>query len=265
MTPARRATSAARVRRAARAAAGARVRGAARAARGAHPLPDRRPPGPGDERPPHRHAHRRRRRHRRARHPVLGPHRRRPGGAALHARGARRRRHARRRPASSPRRTAPARPSCCSPTSNTVLAFGAGAVLRARRDGRRRGAGRSPTCRSTRPPGRDRLAGARGRRPGGARRRAGVSLVPMATPTSTDARLDLVAAAATCFVYCVAVTGVTGARAEVGARAAGAARAPARAHGRAARGRLRHLDAGAGGRASPASPTASSSAARSST
>jgi tryptophan synthase alpha chain len=38
----------------------------------------------------------------------------------------------------------------------------------------------------------------------------------MATPTSTDERLDLVAAAATSFVYCVAVTGVTGARAEVG-------------------------------------------------
>ncbi len=46
---------------------------------------------------------------------------------------------------------------------------------------------------------------------------AGVSLVPMATPTSTDERLDLVAAAATSFIYCVAVTGVTGARAEVGA------------------------------------------------
>ena len=46
---------------------------------------------------------------------------------------------------------------------------------------------------------------------------AGVSLVPMATPTSTDERLDLVAAAATSFVYCVAVTGVTGARSEVGA------------------------------------------------
>jgi tryptophan synthase alpha chain len=45
---------------------------------------------------------------------------------------------------------------------------------------------------------------------------AGVSLVPMATPTSTDQRLDLVAEAATSFVYCVAVTGVTGARAEVG-------------------------------------------------
>jgi len=46
---------------------------------------------------------------------------------------------------------------------------------------------------------------------------AGISLVPMATPTSTGERLDLVAAAATSFVYCVAVTGVTGARAEVGA------------------------------------------------
>jgi tryptophan synthase alpha chain len=44
----------------------------------------------------------------------------------------------------------------------------------------------------------------------------GVSLVPMATPTSTDERLDLAAAAATSFIYCVAVTGVTGARAEVG-------------------------------------------------
>ena len=45
----------------------------------------------------------------------------------------------------------------------------------------------------------------------------GVSLVPMATPTSTDARLDMVAAAATSFIYCVAVTGVTGARQQVGA------------------------------------------------
>ena len=45
----------------------------------------------------------------------------------------------------------------------------------------------------------------------------GVALVPMATPTSTDARLDLVAEAAAAFVYCVSVTGVTGARQEVGA------------------------------------------------
>jgi len=45
---------------------------------------------------------------------------------------------------------------------------------------------------------------------------AGVSLVPMAAPTSTDVRLELVGAAATSFVYCVAVTGVTGARTEVG-------------------------------------------------
>jgi tryptophan synthase alpha chain len=49
----------------------------------------------------------------------------------------------------------------------------------------------------------------------------GVSLVPMATPTSTGERLDLVAAAATSFVYCVAVTGVTGARAEVGSELPG--------------------------------------------
>jgi len=45
--------------------------------------------------------------------------------------------------------------------------------------------------------------------------RYSVSLVPMATPTSTDERLDMVAAAATSFIYCVAVTGVTGARATV--------------------------------------------------
>jgi len=45
----------------------------------------------------------------------------------------------------------------------------------------------------------------------------GVSLVPMATPTSTDERLDMVADAATSFIYCVAVTGVTGARQQVGA------------------------------------------------
>ena len=49
----------------------------------------------------------------------------------------------------------------------------------------------------------------------------GVSLVPMATPTSTDARLDLVAAAATSFVYCVAVTGVTGARTELASQLPG--------------------------------------------
>jgi tryptophan synthase alpha chain len=45
-----------------------------------------------------------------------------------------------------------------------------------------------------------------------------VAIVPMATPTSTDARLALVAEAAESspFVYCVAVTGVTGARIEIG-------------------------------------------------
>jgi tryptophan synthase alpha chain len=45
---------------------------------------------------------------------------------------------------------------------------------------------------------------------------AGVSLVPMATPTSTDARLALAAAAATSFIYCVSVAGVTGARGTLG-------------------------------------------------
>lgn len=45
---------------------------------------------------------------------------------------------------------------------------------------------------------------------------AGLSLIPMATPTSTDRRLDMAAAAATSFIYCVAVTGVTGARTRLG-------------------------------------------------
>ena len=43
-----------------------------------------------------------------------------------------------------------------------------------------------------------------------------LALVPMATPTSTEARLELVARVARAFVYCVAVTGVTGPRAELG-------------------------------------------------
>ena len=45
----------------------------------------------------------------------------------------------------------------------------------------------------------------------------GVSLVPMATPTSTPVRLDMAAEAATSFIYCVAVAGVTGARPDLGA------------------------------------------------
>jgi|GEM_PF-56638 len=45
---------------------------------------------------------------------------------------------------------------------------------------------------------------------------AGLSLVPMATPTATEDRLDMVAAAVTSFIYCVAVTGVTGARTRLG-------------------------------------------------
>jgi len=40
----------------------------------------------------------------------------------------------------------------------------------------------------------------------------GVAVILLAAPTSTDDRLDLIAAAAQGFVYCVAVTGVTGAR-----------------------------------------------------
>ena len=41
---------------------------------------------------------------------------------------------------------------------------------------------------------------------------AGVGLVPMVAPTTTPARLDTACAAAQGFVYCVAITGVTGRR-----------------------------------------------------
>jgi tryptophan synthase alpha chain len=44
---------------------------------------------------------------------------------------------------------------------------------------------------------------------------AGLSWVPLAAPTSTDARLSRIDALATHFNYCVSLTGVTGARAEL--------------------------------------------------
>jgi tryptophan synthase alpha chain len=42
--------------------------------------------------------------------------------------------------------------------------------------------------------------------------KAGVSFCPLAAPTSTDGRIGKIGAAATGFVYCVSVAGVTGAR-----------------------------------------------------
>lgn len=47
--------------------------------------------------------------------------------------------------------------------------------------------------------------------------RAGVALVPFAAPTSSDARLATIGGRARGFVYCVAVTGVTGGSIEVDA------------------------------------------------
>ena len=46
-------------------------------------------------------------------------------------------------------------------------------------------------------------------------RRAGVCIVPLAAPTSTDDRLAAIGRAADGFVYCVAVTGVTGGEVQV--------------------------------------------------
>lgn len=45
--------------------------------------------------------------------------------------------------------------------------------------------------------------------------KAGVSFCPLAAPTSTDSRLDEIGNAATGFVYCISVAGVTGARDEL--------------------------------------------------
>ena len=47
-------------------------------------------------------------------------------------------------------------------------------------------------------------------------RRAGVSMVPLAAPTSAEERLAAIGRVAEGFVYCVAVTGVTGGQVEVG-------------------------------------------------
>lgn len=47
--------------------------------------------------------------------------------------------------------------------------------------------------------------------------RSGLDMVLFAAPTSTDDRLDTVARLASGFIYCIAVTGVTGGREELGA------------------------------------------------
>lgn len=46
--------------------------------------------------------------------------------------------------------------------------------------------------------------------------RAGLSLIPLAAPTSTDQRLEKIASRADGFIYCVSVTGVTGPGKEIG-------------------------------------------------
>lgn len=47
-------------------------------------------------------------------------------------------------------------------------------------------------------------------------RRAGISMVPLAAPTTSDERLAAIGRVAEGFVYCVAVTGVTGGQVQVG-------------------------------------------------
>ena len=50
-------------------------------------------------------------------------------------------------------------------------------------------------------------------------RRFGIDLIPLLAPTSTEERIIKVCAAATGFIYCVSVTGVTGVRSSVGSQA----------------------------------------------
>ncbi len=52
-----------------------------------------------------------------------------------------------------------------------------------------------------------------------ATRACGLALVPLVAPTSTPARISAACRDASGFVYCVSITGTTGARAEVGAEA----------------------------------------------
>lgn len=44
----------------------------------------------------------------------------------------------------------------------------------------------------------------------------GIDLIPLLAPTSTDERIGKICAVASGFIYCVSVTGVTGARTEIG-------------------------------------------------
>ena len=85
----------------------------------------------------------------------------------------------------------------------------------------------------------------------GTARGAGVDVILLAAPTSTDARLARIAAAASGFIYCVSTTGVTGARAALQRRSAGL-RGPGAAAHRSASGRgVRRVHGRAGGGGGP--------------
>lgn len=43
----------------------------------------------------------------------------------------------------------------------------------------------------------------------------GISYIPLVSPTTTEARMNLIGSVAHGFVYCVSLTGVTGARTEL--------------------------------------------------
>ncbi len=81
-----------------------------------------------------------------------------------------------------------------------------------------------------------------------AMRAAGLDTVFLAAPTSTPARLKLVAEYSSGFVYLVSRTGVTGEQASLIECRCAAGEPDARGHQAAARGRIRHLDTGTSSR-----------------
>ena len=79
----------------------------------------------------------------------------------------------------------------------------------------------------------------------GALEPAGIDPIFLVAPTSTEERLRAVAARARGFVYCVSLTGVTGARSELSTTLPGVPGPRATGHGRPPGGGLRGLSSGA--------------------
>ena len=195
-------------------------------------------PDIGDVARDRRGLRRRRRRPGRAGRAVLRPARRRAGHPRRRDRRAARRGDDRRRARGRARRWRARLPVVLMCYANLVLARGAERVRARLRDAGDQRA--------------DRARPAAARRPARYARRcdaAGIALVPLVAPTTTDERLAAIGAHARGFVYTVSVAGTTGERAEP-ARTCRALRRTAsrRSTDGPGRARLRDLDARAGRR-----------------